>query len=201
MDIISVSFGYQRPGNVYAKPGGIRAEIRECTSNREKPILVFASASNDTQDGWRTWPAKELGVICVHSSKYWGGKSDSSPPPEEGHNFSFVGEHLRPAWGRRNLLDPTKPSFTKMEYESGSSYATPVAVSFAALILGFINLKGWSNWPWFHDPRSFEGMERVFKMMSMPVEGYDRVNPTRYFKRNSNMVHVQTDFERLLCFP
>lgn len=196
--MISLSFGFSKRKGAYFGENGISKEISRCFKDDEKKILVFASASNDTREGWRTWPAQEPGVICVHSAKHWGGPSDFNPPPEGGDNFSFVGEEVRPTWGRRELQDPTNPKFSKLTYKSGTSYATPVAVSVAAFIIGYIKLNGWSNWQFGHDPLTPEGMQAIFKLMSRPVAGYDRVSPTRYLNLNSKIDHVKTDFERAL---
>jgi hypothetical protein len=196
--MISLSFGFNSLDKVDLQEGGIVDEIKNCVNKAGKPILIFASASNDTNEGQRTWPASNSGVICVYSAKFWGGKSDYNPPTEEGFNFGFVGEEIRPAWGRRELQDYARTTYTKMDYKSGTSYATPVAVSCAAFIIGFMNLMGWSNWTCLHDPRTWEGMERLLGLMSTPVDDkFDWVSLTRYFSINK-IDHIRTDFERVL---
>jgi hypothetical protein len=85
-----------------------------------------------------------------------------------------------------------------MKYESGTSYATPVAVAIAALMIDFIRVKGWAeDWQWMYPPSTTQGMERIMKMMSVKEYGYDWVSPTRYF-RQTHMDDIETDLKKVL---
>ncbi|KAH4943252.1 hypothetical protein HBI24_120660 [Parastagonospora nodorum] len=170
VDMISLSFGFDRTN----PSDGLFEEIKACL---HKDIIVFASASNDGAEGSRTYPAKFPGVICVHSSDQRGKKSDFNPTPRGDGDLSFIGEHVRPTWGRTDLTNTSQ-----MDYRDGTSYATPVAVAFAAFMIGFIHTKGWAEWPWLYAPSSPIGVKRILEMMSGRTEVYRWVSPTRFFK-------------------
>lgn len=186
--MISLSFGF----DIITPADGIQKQINLCLWDSEKPIVVFSSASNDGAEGSRTWPAKCEGVICVYSAKQRGQKADCNPPCEGNLNLSFVGENVRPIWGRKDL-----EKSEDMPYESGTSYATPVAVSIAAFMIAFIQIKGWDNWAWMYPPASPQGIVRIFQMMSVKADGYDWVSPTRFVKYNS-MKYIEGQLEHKL---
>ncbi|KAL6408085.1 hypothetical protein AUP68_08458 [Ilyonectria robusta] len=167
--IISLSFGFDS----VRYPDNFGEEIRQCLNN---DIVVFASASNDGGDGSRTYPAKYARVVCVHSATWQGKVSGFNPGPEGYHNFTVVGEKVRPIWRSKA---PTEAG--GMKYKSGTSYATPVAVSIAAFMVGYIR-KRWPDYPWVTNPRSPEGIARIFQLMSKRTDGYDWISPTRYIK-------------------
>lgn len=197
--MISISFGFSSPKSTgpYFRKGGIRSEIKSCVDNEDRDILVFASASNDTNEGWRTMPAIEDGVICAYSAKYSGCKSEVNPPiiPKRA-NFSFFGDQIRPTWGRSDLQDPTKSTFSQMQYKSGASYATPVALSMAALIIGFIEINGWPEECFSFSPRRHEGMVYLLKLISVPVDKFDWVSLTRFFQLECRLDHIKVQMER-----
>lgn len=197
--MISMSFGFTNAsyGGPYLRKGGIRSEISKCVTDQERDILVFASASNDTNEGWCTMPATESKVICAYSAKHSGYRSELNPPPgTDGPNFSFFGDQIRPTWGRRDLQDSKRSSYSNMQYKSGASYATPVAVSMAAFIIGFIELNGWPDSCFPYSPRNYDGMAYIFKMISRPVDGLDWISLTRFFKLEWRIEHIKTQFER-----
>lgn len=151
-------------------------EVRECLHDG---VIVFASASNDGGEGSRTCPAKYAGVICAHATTWRGNKSELNPGREEGPNFSFVGEHVRPIWKPEPAKVASKREETKMEYKSGTSYATPVAVSVAAFMIGYIR-KNMPDFAWVIKPWSPRGILAIFRMMAVNIDGYEWVSPTRY---------------------
>jgi hypothetical protein len=168
--MISLSFGFEK----VQAPDKMGEEITQCLNDG---IMVFASASNDGGGGSRTYPARYGRVICVHSATWQGEASRSNPGREEGlDNFSAVGEHVRPIW-------PSKVSKQKagMDYRRGTSFATPVAVSIAAFMIGYIRTR-WPGHPWIIQPWSPDGMTRIFQLMKMKIGDYDWVCPTRYIK-------------------
>ncbi|KAH5374387.1 hypothetical protein HBI49_055740 [Parastagonospora nodorum] len=170
VNMISLSFGFDRTN----PSDGLFEEIKACL---HKDIIVFASASNDGPEGSRTYPAKFPDVICVHSADQRGRKSEFNPTPRGDGDLSFIGEHVRPTWGRTDLTNTSQ-----MVYRDGTSYATPVAVAFAAFMIGFIHTKGWAEWQWTYAPSSPIGMKQILKMMSERTEVYRWVSPTRFFK-------------------
>ncbi|KAI1110422.1 peptidase S8/S53 domain-containing protein [Nemania sp. NC0429] len=167
--MITLSFGFDS----VRSPDTMGDEIRQYLHDG---IMVFASASNDGGEGSRTYPAKYSGVICAHSATWRGSKAERNPGLEEGHNFSFVGEHVRPIWPAKNSRDESR-----MKYKSGTSYAAPVAVSVAAFMIGYIRKK-MPDHPWVIKPWSPEGISTIFRMMAVKIDGYDWVSPTRYLK-------------------
>ncbi|RWA11934.1 hypothetical protein EKO27_g3171 [Xylaria grammica] len=167
--VITLSFGF----DTVRSPDTMGDEIRQCL---HEGIMVFASASNDGGEGSRTYPAKYPGVICAHSTTWRGSKAERNPGLEEGRNFSFVGEHVRPIWPAKNPVDDNR-----MKYKSGTSYAAPVAVSMAAFMIGYIQKK-MPDYSWVIKPWSPVGISRIFGMMAVEIDGYDWVSPTRYLK-------------------
>jgi hypothetical protein len=199
VDMISISFGFSDPKDTgpYLRKGGIRDEVNDCVNNKDRGILVFASASNDTNEGWRTVPASEDGVICAYSAKYSGCKSELNVPAlTKGPNFSFFGDQIRPTWGRSDLQDPNKSTCSQMKYKSGASYATPVALAMAALIIGFIEINEWSEEGFEYSPRGHQGMVYLLKLMSSRVDGYDWVSLTKFFKRECVLEDIKVQMKR-----
>ncbi|KAF7537785.1 hypothetical protein G7054_g3488 [Neopestalotiopsis clavispora] len=169
VDMINISFGFDGVQN----PDTMGSEIRQCL---HEGIMVFASASNDGGEGSRTYPAKYSNVVCAHSATYNGSKSEYNPGLEEGRNFSFVGEHVRPIWSAE-----TRTGDSRMKYASGTSYATPVAVSVAAFMIGYIRKK-MPDYIWTIKPWSPQGILIIFELMATEMDRYDWVSPTRYMK-------------------
>lgn len=152
--------------------------VQDCVAEN---ILVFASASNDGGEGPRTYPAMYPQVICAHTTDYLGNSSRFNPDPlEREDNFSFVGEHVRPAWSLDNTAESNHQD---AEYVSGTSFATPVAVSIAIFMLGYIH-KEMKQIDWQIQPKSPQGITKIFRMLAKQRGDYDWVSPTRYFKDN-----------------
>jgi hypothetical protein len=173
VDMISISSGFQQVG----PSDGLQDEVRLCL---QQNITVFASACNDGAEGSRTYPAKFPDVLCVHSADYQGNPSRFNPVSEKEGDLSFIGEHIRPIWGRSDLEG--KPS--KMAYKKGTSYATPVAVAFAAFMIGFIRSRGLTEWRWTYPPWTPFGMEHMLRMMSQDTQSYRWVSPTKFFREH-----------------
>ncbi|KAF2963128.1 hypothetical protein GQX73_g10440 [Xylaria multiplex] len=170
--MITLSFGFDS----VRSPDTMGEEIRQCL---HEGIMVFASASNDGGEGSRTYPAKYPGVVCAHSTTWQGSKAERNPGLEEDRNFSFVGELVRPIWPAKSPRDDSR-----MKYKSGTSFATPVAVSVAAFMIGYIRKKRpeTPTFEWLIKPWSPQGILIIFKVMAMRIDGYDWVSPTRYLK-------------------
>lgn len=107
---------------------------------REKGVLMFAAASNNTALEVEPvgYPATlKNRVICINSSTADGEKSKFSPHGVQGHhNFSTIGEDIHAAW-------PTPKQSTSgcpeglYQLLSGTSSSTAIAAGIAALILDF----------------------------------------------------------------
>lgn len=165
----------------------MRDEIDECLNGG---IMVFASASNESVDGVRTYPARYSRVICVHSANYQGKGSDFNPPPEDEYNFSAIGENIRPIWPSK-----TPKQGSGMNYRRGTSYATPVAVSIAAFMIGYIQ----THWPkknWTVKPWSPDGIKRMFKEFSVKRGEYHFISPKPFDSRTRGT--IEADLRR--CF-
>lgn len=184
--MISISFGFES----VSFPDTIGEAVRRCL---KEDILVFASASNDGGEGSRTHPARISSVICAHSATYNGRRSEFNPGTQQTHNFSFVGEHVRPLWGLRS---ETATMNTGITYKSGTSYATPVAVCVAAFMIGYIEKK-MPNYPWVIQPCSPEGITQIFQMMAVKMDVYDWVSPIRFFKHTMEE-KIQADLKQQL---
>jgi hypothetical protein len=149
----------------------IHSALREA---QRKRILIFAAMANGGVHEDAAWPAKESQLaIGVHSCADLGATSSwfTPGPIDDNLNFMVIGERI-PASG---LLAKDRENC----YVEGTSFATPVAVAMAALILAFANQRmckaprdeceeklrqrgiHW-DYIWLN-----EGMRRVLKAISM----------------------------------
>jgi hypothetical protein len=175
--MISLSFGFRKT----VGPDRVHQEINNCL---KQGIIVFGSASNDAGNRPRTYPGNYKGVLCIHSATGNGNKSTFNPTPEpettKKDNFSVVGDCIESAWPSQ---DPEAIGATGKKYVSGTSFATPVAVSIAAFMIGYIR-KHMDGYGWNIEPCSPEGMQIIFHMMSEKTkrDGYDWISPQWYFE-------------------
>jgi hypothetical protein len=127
VDIINMSFGFPR---YEARLKPIMDAIRAA---REKNILFFAAAGNDGGNQGIFWPAKlhEQGdVICINSSDWEGNASKFTPTTGSNNRICTLGEALPSC-----ELDAQN----EIVYRSGTSFATPIAVATAAIVLGLVD--------------------------------------------------------------
>lgn len=192
VDMISMSFGFQEPGGEDL----VKTEVENCLNNK---ISVFASASNDGDDAERTYPAKYERVICVHSTSGLGNPSDFNPTADTGKNmdnFAVLGEGIKSAW------PVCLGEGTGKQRMSGTSFATPVAVSIAAFWIGYIRtrkqLKGLG---WNKKPQSPEGVKAIFNMLSEgpdnKSDGYDLISTRKFVTRNRESLICEMLMQRL----
>lgn len=123
VDIINMSFGYEYSPHI----------VREALKRAQKQkIVVFAAMSNGGSYHKSTWPAREEAcAIGIHSCDDNGNKSSFTPLPNPNtDNFTVVGDNVLTHW-------PTVKG-SPFRMDSGTSFATPVAVAMAALILAFV---------------------------------------------------------------
>jgi hypothetical protein len=171
VDIINLSLGFDDSDTT------VCSALEEAQS---KKILIFAAMANGGVHEKAAWLARSNLVIGIHSCVDMGARSSiftpkpvTSPP---NYNFMVIGEHI-PAFG---LVAKRRGDC----YVEGTSFATPVAVAIAALILAFANqircrkprekceeklkTRGvhW-RYLWLN-----EGMGRVLEAISEPDSGY-----------------------------
>lgn len=120
-----MSFGFKNPSLALKKA------LKEARANM---ILIFSAMSNDGNNRREgaAWPARDSSLsIGIHSCREGGTKSSDFTPPSVPHspNFMVVGEDVITHWP-----DAKGGGF---RLDSGTSFATPVAVAMAGLILGF----------------------------------------------------------------
>lgn len=125
--IINMSFGFDNYDLI------LDEALRQA---RSQNILIFAAMANEDIYKKAAWPARESeDAIGIHSCAEMGKTSSpfTPKPVERNPNFMVLGEGIIAHW-------PTDKGggFRLVE---GTSFATPVAVSMAALILAFVNQK------------------------------------------------------------
>ncbi|KAJ4179451.1 hypothetical protein NW767_014625 [Fusarium falciforme] len=148
-------------------------------SARAKEILVFAAMSNAGTHKEAAWPARSSeDAIGIHSCIDKGTKtSDFTPLHVHGNqNFMTVGEQIMTHW-------PTRKG-GGFRNAQGTSIATPVAASIAALILAFVNQSRCKN-----DREEYQkrvkvrdlwkngGMIKLLQEISKPVGDYRWIDP------------------------
>ncbi len=163
-----MSFGYHQTG----VPDTVKQEIEECF---KADIIVFASASNDGANRPRTYPGKYNRVLCIHSATGLGTCSSFNPTAEPSKtrkdNFTVLGEGIKSSWPIGKEGDTTH------KHMSGTSFATPVAVSIAAFAIGYIRMQ-LKDIKWNTDPMSPDGMRTIFYEMSKGNRNGQGVLPT-----------------------
>lgn len=149
VDMISMSFGY--PKN---QTDGFKELENAILYAHSKSVLMFAAASNGGANQDRAYPARDPHVICIHSTDSNGNRSKFSPTALlYDINVATIGEAIQSSWPV-NLCDPdSNPDC--VQYKSGTSYATPIAVGIAAFLLQYAGL---------HLPEHAHLLKRQFKM-------------------------------------
>jgi hypothetical protein len=125
VNIINMSFGFDNDDLKVDEALGLA---------RSKKILIFAAMANEGIYKKAAWPARVSDdAIGIHSCVDMGKISSSFTPMlvERDSNFMVVGEGIIAHWPNAK-----GGGFHPVE---GTSFATPVAVSMAALILAFAN--------------------------------------------------------------
>lgn len=170
-DIISISFGYEEEND----------EIDTALENAiNANKLIIAAASNNGGVLGRSRPARREGVMCIHATDGKGNKGKMNPSPiPHANNFATLGVAIT---SRRKGEDI---------HLSGTSFAVPVAVGLAANILDFVALKRHQMSLKRHHlkgVRRENGMEAIFRAMSVPRDKYDFVHPNHIW--GSGGTHV-----------
>jgi subtilisin family serine protease len=136
VDIISMSFGFE----------GEHDDITKAIEKAyEKDIVMLAAVSNDGNRPLQpiAFPARNPFVLCINSADGNGNKSSSNSPAPNGggktrrtDNFSILGQGFRSCWPNELSKDEEfSEEIGSWKISSGSSVATAVAASVAALVM------------------------------------------------------------------
>lgn len=158
MHVISMSFGFE------SRNQAIEDAIERAS---KADILMFAAASNEGGNKkTRSRPGLSSKVICIHACDGKGNKGAMNPNPVKHRgNFSTLGVAVPSFWKKKAV------------YKSGTSFATPIAAAFAADILEFANFKCEFKEENKIQLYTQDGMEAVFRAMSIPRDKYDYLQP------------------------
>ncbi|OTA69997.1 ankyrin [Hypoxylon sp. EC38] len=126
VDLVNMSFGYD------SAPEEVEEALERARQNK---IVVFAAMSNGGSLKEPTWPAREaIYSIGIHSCDGNGTRSGFTPLSRpSADNFMTTGENVVTHW--------PKEKGGAFRLDNGTSFATPVAVAMAALILAFVEQK------------------------------------------------------------
>ena len=175
VDIINMSFGFPR------YEARLQPILKAIRAARENNVLFFAAAGNDGGNQGIFWPAKlheEGDVICINSSDSDGNASNFNPTTGSNNRICTLGEALPSC-----ELNDRK----EIVYRSGTSFATPIAVATAAIVLGLADAVSSEDAPpdfdWLRERlRTKAGMEKILCTMCVLADqkrrmGYSYITP------------------------
>lgn len=177
VDIINLSFGFPR---FHEKLRPILDAIREARQNN---VLIFAAAGNEGGNQGIFWPAKlhETGdVVCINASDSDGDASSFNPTTGSSNRICTLGEALPSC---------EKDAQNNTMHRSVTSFATPIAVAIASIVLGVagnVDIKAEDappNFEWLRGRlKTKSGMERILHEMCVEQEqerraGYSYITP------------------------
>lgn len=140
--------------------------------DRDPEVLVFAAASNEGNRDKILFPASEDRVFCINSSNGDGNASEFNPPHQERHeNFSILGEGVNSTCLQQSNAGTSGRLLASWEMRRGTSVATPIAASVAAIILHFG--RQWVPEGHHRNLETRRGIKRVLENMA-PQENRDR---------------------------
>lgn len=171
--IISMSFGFEDEDYL----------IEDVIDNAlDAGKLIVAAASNNGGLSGRSRPARKQGVICIHATDGKGNKGSMNPSPiAKDDNFATLGVAVPCKWKGEDV------------WKSGTSFAVPIAVGFAASVLEFAKCRCTKL-----NPRKMKnlhrkaGMQMIFRKMAEKRDGYDFIHPVRLWKDWQNL---KTDYQ------
>ncbi|CZR51368.1 uncharacterized protein PAC_01243 [Phialocephala subalpina] len=168
VDIISISLGF---------PDVDADVMREIKTAAAKPVLIFASAANNTvhERNPIRFPAQMKEVFCIFSADMNSIASAFNPIPRyDRDNFMFPGENIEGAWPLDLAgVSPEAETRKGRTYRrlSGTSCATPIAAAVAAGVLEFAWQGRETKIRRVEMLKHFDGMKDVF------LEMLDRYKP------------------------
>ncbi|KAK4888082.1 hypothetical protein LTR27_012978 [Elasticomyces elasticus] len=195
VDILSLSFGFERPVE------DIHKAIREAADNK---ILVLASCGSPGGSAKWSWPARHSDVLGIYASNGDDNGYSKNPTPEEdASKFAALGvavEVLTAAGGSCLC--------------SSTSIATPVAAGIAGTLIHFMrqhredyltNVRQNPNRGWIiQPPRTMgekydgyvrtlstrDGMRAIFSKMANSRNGLHVLVPTMLFQNHGEGIHL-----------
>ncbi|KAI1417923.1 subtilisin-like protein [Hypoxylon sp. FL1857] len=181
-DIITMSFGWDY--HVQEVSEAIDDALKEKTERGHKPLL-FASASNHgLRNPNRSFPAWDSSrIICAYALDGLGADTSTINPPTMDHcsNFGTLGHGVEVTWNN------------KIEYKSGTSYATPFLAALTANYLDWLDHHASTlGEKKYKLAREKSWIEQAFRdFMSVKKEPLSRmgfVAPWHFFKFNAHNV-------------
>lgn len=149
-------------------------------------VLMFAAARNDGGNFGVAFPARHKDVICISATDGYGTASSFNPPVfDASDNFATIGEAL-----------PFRSFRGGLTWPSGTSYATPVAVSIASLVLAYVR----ENFPDGEKDEvesrlkeSPDGMRAALNLMSYGLKDHRYIAPWKLFNASEggNNVYIR----------
>lgn len=177
-DIISLSFGFEEDDET------IDIALEDAARAGK---LVIAAASNRGGRSDRARPARREDVICIHATDGNGSIGGRNPPPlPQTDNFATLGVAVPSRWKHDDV------------WNSGTSFAVPIAAGFAADVLTFARLRCDLT------PRRMEilhqkrGMQAIFRVMSRKRDGYDFIHPHHLWKDGEMIGNAARRIENVL---
>jgi hypothetical protein len=130
-------------------------------------------------------------LICVNSSNGDGRQSRFNPDPQEQVSLSILGEDVRSTWPQNLSWDEKDKTGATWKYDEGTSIATPILASVAALLIQFSRQYKPSSYAMLESPEGIYHMLR--RMAGNPTrEGfYDIVPWKEVFNSNYSTGIVQ----------
>jgi hypothetical protein len=169
-----MSFGFRDPSAL------IDDELKRAIN---QDILVFAAASNAGGNLPRSYPAFRDQVFGIHSTDYMGNPSKFNPSPLKDANLSIIGELIEAAWPSKEQTSSSRHPVTRTRRMSGTSFATPVAVSIVALLLDYFR-QTMQTEVTILKMKEFNGMRRVLALIYTERQGYHYINPCIFLQQS-----------------
>ncbi|KAE8454421.1 hypothetical protein EG329_000043 [Mollisiaceae sp. DMI_Dod_QoI] len=187
VDIISMSFGFE------AQQEDLVEVVKSIEAAYDKNIVMLAAVSNDGNRPLDpiAFPARHPYVICINSADGDGNKSSFNPPAPNGKgktrradNFSILGQGIRSCWPEKVETEGIRRTEEHGTFKecSGSSSATAVAASVAALIME-LGEKKRGLIAKHRKLKTYRGIQQVFTLMAGEdeIEDFKNIRPWRVF--------------------
>jgi hypothetical protein len=152
----------------------IQTAITKAYFCKNRQILFFAAAANEGANKLEMYPARDDHVFSIRATNHLGNWWGSNPLVDISQGWSFM------------TLGQDLPSISRPESVSGTSYATPIAAGFAAMILAdarhllHTSTQG-------YDPEQLnrlarqDGMRKILGKLSVaPVQRCSYLNPMAF---------------------